>query len=101
MVSGYDTNNEIIAVTLKHNRRLIKNTVIKIQCDRIQCDRIHCDKFFGVTQKDKDPPSIRSNGRAENHTGMTGFEGLRGWSQWESTKTSVNPPQIPYYCPLN
>jgi hypothetical protein len=96
MVSGYDTNNEIIAVTLKHNRRLIKNTVIKIQCDRIQCD-----KFFGVTQKDKDPPSIRSNGRAENHTGMTGFEGLRGWSQWESTKTSVNPPQIPYYWPLN
>jgi hypothetical protein len=96
MVSGYDTNNEIIAVTLKHNRRLIKNTVIKIQCDRI-----HCDKFFGVTQKDKDPPSIRSNGRAENHTGMTGFEGLRGWSQWESTKTSVNPPQIPYYWPLN
>ena len=38
MVSSYDTNNEIMAVTPKHNRRLIKNTVIKIQCDQIQCD---------------------------------------------------------------
>jgi len=40
MVSSYDTNNEIMAVTPKHNRRLIQNTntTNKIQCDQIQCD---------------------------------------------------------------
>jgi hypothetical protein len=48
MVSSYDTNNEIMAVTPKHNRRLIQNTVIKIQCDQIQCDH-RLRLYFGKT----------------------------------------------------